>query len=169
MRFFLTGFMGSGKSFWGKKLSAKYEMPFFDLDEVIESSEGKSITTIFEEMGEPVFRQIEANYLKQCILEQKNFIMSTGGGTPCFQGNMELMNSKGISIYLKADIDIIVQRLKSEQSKRPLISHLNENTLTEFVQHKLEEREMYYKMAKHIVEVNSANEIIFGDIILKYV
>ncbi|MBK7762026.1 MAG: shikimate kinase [Bacteroidetes bacterium] len=169
MRFFLTGFMGCGKSFWGRRLAPIYNLPFFDLDEVIETSEGKSISTIFEEIGEEAFRELEKFHLHNIIQHHSKFIMSTGGGTPCYSDNLQLMNAKGISIYVKASPEFLANNLRNEIHQRPLLANISEMELENFIERKLLERKSLYEMSTYIVEANSVNEIIFGDIILQYV
>ena len=83
MRYFITGFMGSGKTFWGKQWGEQFGLKFYDLDEEIEKREGKPVTAIFEEKGEDAFRKMEKETL--CTyMKLDNFILSCGGGTPCF-------------------------------------------------------------------------------------
>ena len=110
MRIFLLGFMGSGKSHWGRQWSDVYDLKFIDLDEKIENQEHKSIIEIFENEGEDYFRQKEAILLRSLIKED-NCIISCGGGTPCFFDNMDWMNEQGITIWLDEDIDDLVKRL----------------------------------------------------------
>ena len=86
MKIFLIGFMGSGKSYWGRKLSEKLRLPFFDLDEQIESSEGKTISQIFAEEGEEYFRLIEKDTLHIISESHDSFIDNRNGcdGVECF-------------------------------------------------------------------------------------
>ena len=111
---FLIGYMGAGKSVVGRLLSQINGFNFYDLDEYIEVKEGKKVSEIFNENNEVYFRKIENKYLKEISLLKENKIISTGGGTPCFQNNFEIINesSNSTSIYLKANIDVLVNRLK---------------------------------------------------------
>src|SRR5215217_1973749 len=109
---FLIGFMGSGKTFVGKKLAQLLKTTFIDLDEVIEKSEEKTISQIFSQNGEEFFRERESHYLKS-LSERSNVVIATGGGTPCFHDNMKWMNENGITIYLKAKSEILFDRLKN--------------------------------------------------------
>jgi shikimate kinase len=124
-RYFLIGLPGSGKSHWGEIWSEKFHLPFFDLDEIIENNEGFSIKEIFENEGEEYFRNLETFYLNKLIDNYDGFILSTGGGTPCFNENINLMNAEGASIFLDAPVEKIAKRiwLPSGGNKRPLLSH----------------------------------------------
>lgn len=84
MKIFIIGFMGCGKTHWGRQLSKKLQMPFFDLDLLIEEREGKGITEIFAEMGEEYFRMLEKDVLYLVTESHETFVMACGGGTPCF-------------------------------------------------------------------------------------
>ncbi len=153
--------MGSGKSTLGKKLARKMELDFFDLDETIERKSGQSISNIFENLGENAFRKIE----NECLLEtlkSNNFILATGGGTPCFFDNLKLMNEKGISIYLKMDAGMLIHRNKNSKVERPLIKGKSRNELADFIKKNLKEREIYYLRATHIVDIvhTKMNDIV---------
>jgi len=148
---FLIGYMGAGKSVVGRLLSQINGFNFYDLDEYIEVKEGKKVSEIFNENNEVYFRKIENKYLKEISLLKENKIISTGGGTPCFQNNFEIINESpnSTSIYLKANIDVLVNRLKDSIDNRPIISHLtDEYKLKEFITKHLFERNYYYEKSK---------------------
>lgn len=148
---FLIGYMGAGKSVVGKLLSQINGFNFYDLDEYIEAKEGKKVSKIFNQNNEVYFRKIENKYLKEISLLKDNKIISTGGGTPCFQNNLEIINESpnSTSIYLKANIDVLVNRLKDSIDNRPIISHLtDEYKLKEFITKHLFERNYYYEKSK---------------------
>ena len=167
MLFFLNGFMGSGKSHWGKIWATHYKLGFIDLDEVIEQEEGKPVVDIFESKGEEYFRELEAKKLRE-ITEIKNTIIACGGGTPCFKNNMEWMNEHGISIYLSATPEEILRRLVKGQAQRPLIKKLNHAELLFFIQQKLKEREPFYNQANIILPSADVTEHTFEEKILVY-
>ncbi len=150
MRIFLLGFMGSGKSYWGKKLSVSLGLPCFDLDKEIEKKEGLSITAIFDAYGEDRFRQLEAHYLR-ILSRDEDLLLSCGGGTPCFAENMEFMNNNGTTLWLDVPVAVMVNRLKRNKHKRPLLKNLNDRELKSFVETKLEERKSYYAQSRLIV------------------
>ncbi len=150
MKIFLLGFMGSGKSYWGKKLSTSLDLPCFDLDKEIEKNEGLSIAAIFEAYGEAKFRQLEAQYLR-LLAEKEALLLSCGGGTPCFSENMQFMNNNGTTLWLDVPVAVMVTRLKRNKNKRPLIKNLSDSELRLFVEEKLKERRAYYEQAQLIV------------------
>lgn len=152
MQLFLIGFMGSGKTYWGKLWARQTGMAFYDLDEVIEQQEGTSIAELFETHGEAWFRQKETETLYQ-FAGKDNCIIACGGGTPCFNGNMQWMNAQGNTVYLLATTEQIVQRLQSETDKRPLVKGLQYAELYNFVEQKLYERTPIYNQAKNILPV----------------
>ena len=115
-----------------KKLSNKLFKPFFDLDDEIERSEGFSINELFEKYGEDYFRKKEKEILADIILNNESFVMSVGGGTPCFYDNMEVIKQSGSSIYLKYNAGILTSRLINAKSKRPLVKNLSEIELKVF-------------------------------------
>ncbi|PWT96486.1 MAG: shikimate kinase [Bacteroidetes bacterium] len=168
MKFFLLGFMGAGKSHWGRIWSHQHELDFFDLDHVIEKEAGKTIAQIFDEMGESIFRELEKHALHQ-FEGRDHFILSCGGGTPCFFNNMSWMNSNGITIYLKTPIEVLKERLRREQMHRPLISSFNEEQLDLYIRRKLEERENYYNKSAFIVESDLVSPNTFTEIVNRYV
>ena len=155
---FLIGYMGSGKSVIGKELSKRILYTFYDLDYFIEMNEKLSINQIFNQKKELYFREIEKKYLKKLIDKDENKIISLGGGTPCYNNNMDLIlnTSNSESIYLKRSVDLLVERLFESLSSRPLILHLkNRNELKEFVSKHLFERNQYYLRSKKILNTNN--------------
>ncbi|MFC2097302.1 shikimate kinase [Bacteroidota bacterium] len=150
MQIFLVGFMGCGKTSIGKKLANRLNLHFVDLDNYIEQKTGKKISLIFETQGEETFRKFENKYLKE-LQKKDNILISTGGGTPCFLENMELINNTGISIYLEMNTQSLVQRLMNAKSQRPLIIGKNKKELADYVEKTLAEREQYYKKANIII------------------
>jgi shikimate kinase len=156
----LIGFMGCGKTTLGKKLAKDLNMNFVDMDEEIELQERKSISAIFEEKGEEGFRILETNYLKE-LEGKKGLIVSTGGGAPCFNNNMKLINSIGKSVYIKLTPEELVKRLLNEQQKRPLVANLNKEELLSFIEQKLDVRKMSYELADHVYYPNEKPSTIY--------
>ena len=118
--------MGSGKTHWGQRLAAKLGMPFFDLDSLIIEKENKSVADIFAEKGEEFFRFMEKETLEAITEQQERFILSCGGGTPCFFNNIEFMKKSGKVIWLNTAVDVLRQRLQRERLSRPLIAEVSE-------------------------------------------
>ena len=161
-RIFLVGFMGSGKSTLGKKLANKLKLQFLDLDQLIEKQEYCTVTEIFKNKGEDYFRALETAVLKDLVQTNTDFVLSLGGGTPCFNNNMEFINSIGTSIYLKYNAGILTSRLLAAKQERPLIAGKNAEELKQFVDDLLTQRESFYLQSKFIVEgaTISVNEIL---------
>jgi shikimate kinase len=151
MQIFLIGFMGSGKTTLGKQIAKKLNCEFIDQDEYIEEKTGLTIAGYFSRFGEESFRKLENEVLKT-LVSYDNVVVSTGGGTPCFYNNMEIMNNEGIAIYLRHKPEILFSRLKHAQNERPLIKDKSEIELMDFIKQKLKEREPFYLKAKYVIE-----------------
>lgn len=170
MMLFLVGYMGSGKSVIGKALAEVLDYDYMDFDTYIEAQEGETIKTIFETKGEIYFRKAESKHLKT-LTDLKKTIISLGGGTPCYGNNMELiLNSEdSMSLYLRASIPTLVNRLFDEKSKRPLISHItSKEQLSEFIGKHLFERAPFYEQSQLRIKTDdkSVNEVV-EDILLE--
>ena len=150
MLIFIIGYMGAGKTTFGKKLASQLSYRFYDLDELIEMRHGKSITSIFNDLSEEGFREIEREILLE-HLDDQNTVIATGGGTPCFFDNMELMNQKGITVFLDIEVETIVERILNDSKLRPLLQNIPENERFSFITRHLEERKTYYQKAKYIL------------------
>ena len=164
MRIYLIGYMGCGKSSVAKKLAARLAYSCIDLDKFIEEQEGESISQLFEKKGEEGFRKIESVCLNT-VSKLDNVVIATGGGTPCFENNIELINSTGISIYLKMNPIDLVNRLIDAKTERPLLKGKNKNELLEYITVQLEKRSIYYELAKYTmpakgIKVDALVEII---------
>lgn len=153
MRIFLIGFMGCGKTHWGKQLSEKLQMPFFDLDALIEEREGKNITDIFAEMGEEYFRMLEKDVLYMITESHPSFVMACGGGTPCFFNNIDYMKSRGATVWINCSTDCLYSRLVKEKEKRPLIRSIPDDELRSYIIKKYSDRKIFYQQA----------DVIFGE------
>lgn len=128
-----------------------------DLDKQIETEEASSINEIFENRGESVFRDIEARLLREFTGSSENFILSTGGGTPCFRRNMAFMKKHGLTIYLKLDPETIAKRIYEKGiQNRPLLKGAKaEEALTRRLQKKLLRREKFYNSADLVVDLTN--------------
>jgi len=171
MKIVLLGYMASGKSTIGREISKKLDMKFIDLDDYISKREKRSISEIFKVEGEIYFRRIESLYLGEILNSKDSFILSLGGGTPCYSNNMELiLNSEASSIYIKAGIKTLVSRLIAEKNKRPLVADLEDDKLIEFVAKHLFERRFFYEQASITIntEDKSTEEITTEIRILLY-
>ncbi len=144
MRIFLTGFMGAGKSYLGRHLAGLLGFAFIDLDEVIEAKMQMSVSEVFERFGEQAFRQMEAQCLRS-LANQSKIVVATGGGAPCFQGNMLWMNEHGVTIFFNATAELLAERLQPEKAARPLLAGLPDDALRDFIAAKLAERMPFYE------------------------
>ena len=157
MKIFLIGFMGVGKTTIGKRLAAKLNFNFVDSDAAIEKNEGQTITEIFSDKGENYFRTLERSFLETEL--ENNSVVALGGGTPCFQDNMELINKMGITVYLQMPTGLIVNRLKNAKGKRPLIEAVKEDEeqLRKVVEAMLNERFPFYEKASITADASNFN------------
>ena len=153
--------MGSGKTLVSKELSVLNNFKIFDLDTEISKQNNRSITEIFKEKGEIFFRKTEKEVLEKILSTEKNIILSLGGGTPCYYNNIDSINEKTISVFLKTNVKTLAQRLSSEKDKRPLIQNISNEDLPEFIAKHLFERNPFYNQAKIIINTDnlSAREI----------
>ena len=156
MHIFLIGFMGSGKTYWGKLWAEVNGFSFIDLDHEIELAAGRTVAAIFENNEEAYFRELESGKLKDIVLPT-NAIIACGGGTPCFHNNMEWMNNNGLTVYLKTTPPDILERVKDEKHKRPLLKNLDDENMLLFIAQKIQEREPFYSQAKIILPVGELN------------
>ena len=144
--------MGSGKTYWGRLLSEKLNLPFFDLDEEIVNAESKSINEIFAREGEEYFRLKEKEVLHSIAENNITFIMSCGGGAPCYFNNIEYMHKVGTTVWLNTSIDTLYSRLLKEKEQRPLLKNLSDDNLRIFIKKKFADRKIYYEQADMKVE-----------------
>ncbi len=166
MKIFLIGFMGSGKTHWGPQLSTKMGLPFFDLDKVITEKEKKTISEIFTENGEEYFRYLEKEVLEELVEDNNEFIISTGGGTPCFFNNIKFMKKKGTVIWLNTQVDILVNRLLKDKYSRPVLKDVADEELKPYILKKILSRKLYYEQADIIVNEESLSVDTFAEILI---
>jgi shikimate kinase len=152
MKIFLVGYMTSGKSSFGKKLGYALNTKFIDLDEYIEKKLNHTIPYHFQTQGEESFREIEHESLKEIIHMEDDFVLATGGGTPCFYDNMDLLNKNGKTIYLKVDVNVLIDRLKNTSRKRPLMANIERDDIDAYVKKHFAEREKCYNKSSIIID-----------------
>src|SRR6516162_6980078 len=138
----LVGMMGAGKSTIGRRLSARLGLPFLDADAEIEAAAGMSIPDIFESRGEPDFRDGEARVIAR-LLDSGPAVLATGGGAFMREETRDRIREKAVSIWLKADVDIIMRRVK-RRSDRPLLQTADPEATVERL---IREREPVYGQA----------------------
>jgi len=149
-RIFLIGYMASGKSWVGKELALITGLTFIDLDQLFETTFRITILDFFEKYGEPLFRKLESNLLDR-VCEQENILVSTGGGTPCFHGNMDKILQHGLAIFLDMPVADLNRRIQLIRKKRPLLKDIPPEELEMFINSQLKSREPYYRKAHHTI------------------
>jgi len=150
----LIGYMGSGKTTIGKDLAKALGYEFIDLDHYISTKNNLSVTEIFNQFGELGFRKREREALHE-VLHNTNIVLSVGGGTPVYYDNIDYINSHSESFFLRVQLPQLVKRLEFKKQNRPLIAHLNNEQLTEFIAKHLFERNPFYQKAKHTISITS--------------
>jgi shikimate kinase len=120
----LVGMMGAGKSSVGRRLAGRLAIPFVDADSEIESAAGMTIAEIFAKHGEPYFRAGEARVIAR-LLDNGPSVLATGGGSVMDAHTRDLIRTKGISVWLNADVDVLMKRTK-RRSDRPLVDKIKE-------------------------------------------
>src|ERR1700704_2885089 len=110
MKIYLVGFMGAGKTTIGRELASRIDAPFFDLDELVEAAEKRSIKDIFAASGESYFRKRERDVLRS-TRHLDAAVIATGGGTFTFDENIQFIQSEGLSVYLSAPYGLLRSRV----------------------------------------------------------
>ena len=159
MTIFLCGFMGCGKSTIGKALANRLNAPFFDLDDYIVSKEGRTIPTIFEENGEPYFRQVEADSIGE--ISTQGGVIATGGGAMLNPKTAEFARGCGKVIYLDVPFLTCYKRI-CDDTNRPLVMN---NTMTQLLDLYNKRKIVYIKNSTHTVNAKCSIEKIVGKII----
>lgn len=156
---FLIGFMGSGKTTFGKKLAKELGYTFVDSDVYIEEQEKMSISDIFNQKGETYFRKIEQEAI-ETLSHQVHAVVATGGGAPCFHDNISLMNAVGLTCYLQLSPKKLALRLRGNSNDRPLVASKDDNELLLFIEEKLKDRKLFYQQAQYIVDADTPENLL---------
>lgn len=167
---FIIGMPGSGKSYWMQQLSSFYNCTGLDLDFEIEKHSGKMISQLFEH-GEAHFRATERNTLNSIIDDNSltNAIIATGGGTPCFYNNIDMMNKDGTTVYLRAPINVLTGNIMRSQGERPLLKGLETSNAVSKISALLHEREIFYNRATITVDTEQISLATFAGILQPYI
>lgn len=149
----LIGFMGSGKTTFGKWISEKHGMKFIDTDEYIENKQGRLIKDIFRESGEEVFRDMETAAVRELIDNTTNTVVSVGGGLPLREINRKLLRQLGCVVFLDTSVDELVRRLDKDTS-RPLLAG---GDVRQKIESLMQARMEYYKEAADLIVTTTNN------------
>ncbi len=163
MNLILVGYMGCGKSSVGKRLANRMGFRFVDLDTHIEEYANASISDIYKSNGEEDFRRLETHVLSK-VIKEKDIVLATGGGTPCFSNNMEVLLDNGYVVYLELDAKKLKRRLFKGKSKRPIIEGVEEDDLYDFISDHLEQRVPFYKQAHLTLNADKINAKVLDEI-----
>ncbi len=155
---FLWGMPAAGKSSIGRILAEELGWDFIDLDVFIVSFAKKSIPSIFEEESESGFRGYEYKALLKILQKHDNLVVACGGGTPCMNQAFELMMQNGICVYIKNSLDILQQRLLTDNSIRPLLKEKSSKEIRQWLEENYSVRHPIYLQA-HFVFEGQANSI----------
>lgn len=157
----LIGMMGVGKSSVGRRLSARLAIPFVDADMEIEKAAGMSIADIFSQHGEEYFRSGEARVIAR-LLESGPQVLATGGGAFMNPKTRDAIRAKGVSVWLKAELDVLLRRINKRRNDRPLLQTADPG---ETLRALLVEREPIYAQADLTVQSREvAHDAIVADI-----
>lgn len=152
---YIVGYMGAGKSSGGRRLARTLNVPFVDTDEALMASSGMEVSEIFNAHGELGFRKMEKQVLRELSALDGIRVVATGGGTPCFEDNMDYMLSHGTVVYFKVAPAALVPRLMAKRKNRPLIEQVSEDALPGFIEQHMAEREVHYGQAHITVDADA--------------
>lgn len=147
---FLTGFMATGKSKVGQILATQLGRTFVDTDEMIVDAAGKTIPEIFEQDGEPAFRQLEHDAIQRAS-QMNNVIVSLGGGAITQTRNWDVIRNTGVCLCFTASLETIFERVSRKRNERPLLSGLDDEGLRTKIKTMLKERDAFYQQADAFV------------------
>lgn len=146
MVLFLTGMPGTGKSYWLRHFANALSLPGIDLDDFLEQSFGQAVPEMIAR-GIPYFREKEAEALSAILQNQANLVLATGGGTPCYGNNLEVMKSAGIVIHIFSPIDVLEERILNVEQQRPLLNSKNKESLYKGLSETFHKRKPFYEQA----------------------
>jgi shikimate kinase len=155
----LIGFMGAGKSAAGKILAGKLNLEYVELDSLVEEKAGKSIADIFKCDGEPVFRSFESDAAAEASRKDRA-VISCGGGIVLNPANIKGLKRNAVIIYLKADPDVILHRVKGSIEIRPLLQSTNAaRSISELLNTR---RPLYEQAADMVIDTSglSVSEVV---------
>ncbi len=144
----LVGLMGAGKTTVGRRLAKRLGLDFVDADEAIEEAAGMSVSDYFDQYGEPAFREGERKVIRRLLIESDRCVLATGGGAFMDDETRSLIGDQGLSVWLRADLDLLVKRT-SKRNTRPLLRQGNPR---EILQKLIDERYPIYAEANITID-----------------
>ncbi|WP_185872910.1 shikimate kinase [Blattabacterium cuenoti] len=160
MKITLIGYMACGKTTIGNMLSKKIKLNFYDLDDLLIKEIGSPIDNIFKTKGEKFFRKMEHIILKKFLKDKnKQYVLSVGGGTPCYYNNIDLLNKYSKTFYLKENISVLFDRLYKNKKHRPLISNLNKKELLNFLNNHFSKRIHFYEQSLTKINIHGKSKL----------
>lgn len=151
--------MAAGKSRLAKRLAQRLSCTCFDLDAEIHRTTGRSPADWIRSHGEVIFRVKEQEVLRECV-KNETFVLSTGGGTPCFHQNLEEMKQLGIVIWLNTPFSFITQRLRKAKADRPLATATNGEIDVDALEKLFYARQTYYRQADIEIQTPDIEQLI---------
>ena len=151
MKYYLVGYMYSGKSTFGRRLAAEKGLDFLDLDRAFEQRYHYTVPRFFAAFGEEAFRRLETQVLHSTA-DLDNVVVSCGGGTPCYGDNMDFILAHGTAIYLRMSVDDLVARALRSRNPRPAMHGLPKDVLRTKIEAQLKEREPFYAKAPIVLD-----------------
>ena len=152
-RIFLIGYMGSGKTTYGRLLAKAEGLEFIDTDLFIENRFHQTVGKIFELKGEAFFRELERQILEE-VAAYEDVVIATGGGMPCYADNIDLMNEAGMTIYLDTPASMLLKHLQESHVDRPLLHGKSPEEMLTTITEMLMQRRPFYQKARY--RVNAA-------------
>jgi len=143
--------MGCGKTTHGKRLAKSLNYKFIDLDQWIENQTELTVAEIFSQQGEEAFREMETEAIKT-LSKEEHVVISTGGGAPCHNKNMDLLRESGLTVYLNLSPKALADRLTYSKTKRPLLAGKRQEELVPLIELMLSERLPFYESAEIIID-----------------
>jgi shikimate kinase len=159
MKVYLIGMPGSGKSTLGAQVAHNLNIQFIDLDKEIEKREGKTVSQVFSANGEAHFRKVESETLIALSAQNDDFVMATGGGTPCYHDGIGIINTYGVSIFLDEPVSTLLKRLRGK-TDRPLLLESDQEKQKEKIDSLRQSRLTCYQQATVIVQNATLSKII---------
>jgi len=160
MKIYLVGFMGCGKTTIGKRLAKRFEYSFVDMDELFSTVHNCSVKDYFDLYSEEQFR-IEEQKILYLTQSMNDTVIATGGGTPCYQDNMQWILSNGVTVYIKMSVSALHRRLSNSKIQRPLLTSPSDQDLKNTIEKLLSQRESVYNMAHIAVSGLNFDEVSY--------